>query len=232
MGSLAESTVTVRAILIEDSPHYRSSLTTFFRHAPGFELVAVFGSAEEALRTIAAAGDSGPGWDLALVDIELPGMNGIEFVRRSKQRLPDLRAVMVTVFEEPAVILEAIGAGADGYLLKQTSAKELLAQLRGVTSGGSPLTPGVARTVLDLLRTMQPDSGGPAASPARARLDLSEREQDVLRELVRGRSYSQVADNLGVSLNTVRTHVRAVYKKLQVHSVADAVRRAVRENLV
>jgi DNA-binding NarL/FixJ family response regulator len=165
------------------------------------------------------------------MDLELPGIGGIDATRRLKRMRPDLPVVALTVFEEPATILEAIAAGVDGYLLKKTSAPELLALLRGVMAGGAPLTPAVARTLLDVVRAESRGSHDPVRERP-GRLDLSEREQDVLRGLVRGLGYKQIADESGTSLDTIRTHVRHVYRKLQVHSVAQAVSRAIRERLV
>ncbi len=161
-------------------------------------------------------------------------MNGIEATRHLKKHLPALTVVMLTVFEEPAIILEAITAGADGYLLKKTPAPELLAQLNAIASGGSPLTPDVARTVLLLLRDKTPKriSGQFFRNASPTKLDLTEREHAVLQALVKGLSYKQVGSQLNISIDTVRTHIRAVYRKLQVHSVAEAVARAIREKLV
>ncbi len=224
--------MTARTVVVEDDARYRASLEVLFAHAPGFTLAASFGSAQLAL---AAASDARFGaesaWDLALMDIELPGINGIEAVRRLKEKLPELKVVMLTVFEEPRTVLSAICAGADGYLLKNTPPPELLEQLAVVMAGGAPLTAGVARTVLDLVRSgPAPAETAPQAAPRR--LNLTEREQEVLRGLVRGMAYKEVAARLGVTLDTVRSHVKAVYRKLQVHSVAEAVGRAIHERLV
>jgi DNA-binding NarL/FixJ family response regulator len=156
-------------------------------------------------------------------------MSGIEATRRLKAAAPEVAVVVLTVFEEPATILQAICAGADGYLLKRTPADELLSQLRAVVAGGSPLTSEVARKVLGLLRSSVP---APPPSHAPTRLQLTDREHDVLKGLVQGMSYKQIADEAGISLDTVRTHIRSVYRKLQVHSVAEAVSRAIREGLV
>ena len=223
-------------VIVEDDPRYRHSLETLFNNTPGFRLGASFGSAYALLQELESLQGAGPEslWRLALVDIELPGMNGIEATRRLKEHLPALTVVMLTVFEEPAIILEAITAGADGYLLKKTPAAELLAQLNAIASGGSPLTPDVARTVLSLLRENTPKRlAGKffnAASPTK--LDLTEREHAVLQGLVKGLSYKQVGTKLNISIDTVRTHIRGVYRKLQVHSVGEAVARAIREKLV
>jgi DNA-binding NarL/FixJ family response regulator len=215
-------TATLRIAIVEDDPRYRASLETLFKHAPGVKLAASFDRAETMLA--AASAKQPPGWDLVLMDVNLPGAGGIEATRELKRRLPGVLVVTLTVFEEPRVILEAICAGADGYLLKRTPPAQLLEQVQLVSAGGAPLTPGVARTVLDLVREPQ------ASLPND--LGLSERERDVLRGLVQGLAYKQVADKLGISLDTVRTHVRGMYRKLQVHSVAEAVSRALRERLI
>lgn len=220
----------VNVVVIEDDSRYRASLETLFRHAPGYRLLACHGSATEAVRAAEAADDRDPAWDLVLADIDLPGMNGIEATRRIKRLLPRTRVVVLTVFEEPATILEAICAGADGYLLKRTPPGELLEALESVAAGGAPLTAEVARTVLGLVREGHP--APPAAPDARDDdLRLTDRERDVLRLLVRGLAYKQVAAELEISIDTVRTHIRGVYRKLQVHSVAEAVGRAIRERL-
>jgi len=223
-------------VIVEDDPRYRHSLETLFSNSPGFCLAASFGSAYSLLKELEhsqSAGRPSP-WHIALLDIELPGMNGIEATRRLKQHLPGLNVVMLTVFEEPAIILEAISSGADGYLLKKTPAPELLAQLKAIASGGSPLTPDVARTVLLLLRDRVPKgiTGKLFNTASPTRLDLTEREHAVLQSLVKGLSYKQVATKLNISIDTVRTHIRSVYQKLQVHSVGEAVARAIREKLV
>jgi DNA-binding NarL/FixJ family response regulator len=216
----------------EDDPRYRYSLETLLGHAPGFSLATGFAAARPLLDQAEQALLAGqtPPWDLVLMDLQLPTMSGIEATRRLKKLFPHVPVVTLTVFEEPATILEAITAGADGYLLKKISAAELLAQLRSMAGGGAPLTAGVARTVLELLRAQNAASVGGSAGPSR--LDLTERELDVLQCLVRGLGYKQAADCLGISLDTVRTHIRNVYKKLQVHSVAEAVSRAIRQKLV
>jgi DNA-binding NarL/FixJ family response regulator len=219
----------IQVAVVEDDARYRQSLTALFSHAPGFALAGAFAAPQPALAEVEAAQrrGQGPSWGLVLMDIELPGMSGIEATRRLKAAAPHTAVVVLTVFEEPSTILQAICAGADGYLLKRTPADELLSQLRSVVAGGSPLTSDVARKVLGLLRTQ-----APAARPAPTRLDLTDREHEVLKGLVQGLAYKQIGDQLGISLDTVRTHIRAVYRKLQVHSVAEAVSRAVREGLV
>jgi DNA-binding NarL/FixJ family response regulator len=220
----------IRVVAVEDDAGFRKTLETLMGHAPGFELCASYGSAEAALAEAARLEHDGriEGWDLVLMDISLGGMSGIRATEELRELDKELPVVVLTVFEEPSVIVEAITAGANGYLLKKTNARELLFQLRSVVEGGAPLTPAVASTVLGLLR-----SGGPVASGAEpTRLDLTEREQQVLRCLVDGCKYKEAAEQLGIGIETVRSHVRSVYGKLQVHSVAAAVREAIRRGLV
>lgn len=220
----------IRVVAIEDDPQYRSSLELLFRHAEDFELVDSFGSPDAALSRLDGGSPATPGWELVLMDVDLPGMDGIACTREIKERLPDTAVVVLTVFEERGTIIEAICAGADGYLLKRTPAAEILIQLRAIALGGAPLSAGVARTVLDLVRRLGPmragDSGGPE------RFELTERELEVLGCLVQGMSYKRTAKQLDISLDTVRSHIRSVYSKLQVHSVAAAVSRALREGIV
>jgi DNA-binding NarL/FixJ family response regulator len=219
-----------RVAVVEDHPEFRETLETFLRHQPGFELAGAYASAELALADARRECDSGgrTGWDLVLMDVELPGINGIEATRRLHALAPELPVVVLTVFESPQVILEAISAGASGYVLKKTGARELAAQLRAVLDGGAPLSPAVAATLLEFVRLGGAGRGAPADPK---RLDLTERETDVLRRLVDGRTYDQTAADLGISASTVRTHIRAIYRKLQVHSVAEAVRKAVQSGL-
>lgn len=223
----------LRVVIIEDDARYRSSLEQLLSRAPGFSLAASFPAPPAAVREAEASArvETSPPWDLVVMDLEMPAMNGIEATRRLKSALPRVKVVVLTVFEQPATILEAICAGADGYMLKKSRAGELLDGLRAVAEGGAPLTPNVARSVLDLVRDSRPAApDSSAAGPTR--LDLTEREHQVLRALTEGLSYKQAADILGITLGTVRTHVTSVYRKLQVHSVAEAVSRAFKERLV
>lgn len=226
--------MTIRTIAVEDDARYRASLEILLEHAPEFELVQTFaspfdalGSLEEALRR-----GVGPGWDLVMMDLNLPRMSGIECTRRMKELDPGLTVVVLTVLEQEASVLEAICAGADGYLVKHTPADKLLARLREVMDGGSPLSAGVARTLLDLVRELGPALPPVAEEGEPRSLELTEREQDVLRCLVQGMSYAGCAAHLDISVDTVRSHIRSIYSKLQVHTVAGAVSRALRERLV
>lgn len=220
----------VRVVTVEDDRRYRSSLEALFDLTPDFEVAASFASATEALASLGSEGRRStlPEWDVVLMDLEMPGLDGIEATRRLRALLPATRIVALTVFEEPRIVIAAICAGADGYVLKRTPPDELLDHVRSVMKGGSPLTPIIARTLLELVRRFGPEPGETDA-PA---IDLTHREQDVLQCLVRGMPYKTVGTTLGISLDTVRSHVRNVYRKLQVHGVAEAVSRAIRSGLV
>jgi DNA-binding NarL/FixJ family response regulator len=215
-----------RVLIIEDDRRYRDSLATLVGNTPGLQLAADHGTPLAALDWTERTGAV---FDVAIIDIELPQLSGIETARRLRGLAPDAALVMLTVFEDPQTILEAICAGASGYLLKSTSARELVAQIRAAAAGGAPMTASVARSVLEITRRI---AGRELAGTPPSRLALTPREQDVLRAFVRGLSYQQVAVELGVSIDTVRSHVRALYKKLQVHSVAAAVARAIHGRLV
>jgi len=222
--------MSLRVAIVEDDARFRKTLNTLLTISPGVSPAGAYLSAERALTAAleVGAGRGAASWDLVVMDIELPGISGIECTRRLKALRPELKIVMMTVFEEPSTILEAICAGADGYLLKSTSPEAFLEQVHAVASGGAPLSSEVAKTVLELVRARIPSAGGGAPT----RLELTDRQTEVLRGLVAGKSYKQIAADLYISLDTVRSHIRLIYKKLQVNSVAEAVSRAIREQLV
>lgn len=217
-----------RIAIVEDDPKYRTGLAALLGAEPSFVVEDMFPAATPLVERLERPGAQLP-WDLVVMDLGLPGLSGIEAIRRLKQRHAGLPIVAFTVFEEPATILDAICAGADGYLLKRTPADELVTQLQAVVAGGSPLTPGVARIVLDVVRRHETD---PSVLEPERHLVISGREREVLRLLAEGMVHKQVADQLGISLETVRTYVRRIYEKLQVKTVAHAVNRAIREQLI
>jgi len=219
----------VRLAIVEDDAPYRAALRELFAVDPAFSVEAAYDSAVALLaqsRAIAEAGQPVP-WDLVLMDIELPRIDGIEATARLRATWKTLDVVMLTSFEDPQRILGAICAGASGYLLKRCDPAEVLAEVRSIVAGGSPLTPSIARSILSVIR-----DGAPSPVPRDGHWDLSEREMDVLRGLVQGQAYKEVAANLDISLDTIRTHVRNIYRKMQVHSVAQAVSRAIRAGIV
>ena len=219
--------MSIRVAIVEDQAAFRQTLELVLANTPGFEAAGSFGSVEALERVLADPVGRARAWNVVVMDLDLPGKSGIEGIRAVKSRAPGVAVLVCTVFEEPATLVEAIGAGADGYVVKGAPLDVLLDQLRVVAGGGGILSATVARTLLDVVRANAPGGG-----PGPARLDLTEREREVLRCLVDGKSYKQAADDLGVSTNTVRTHIKALYKKLQVQNVAEAVSRAVRQRLV
>ena len=223
------STAPLRIATVEDDPCYRRSFTLLVRSLPSFSHVASYDSAAPVLAAARKArqlGQSMP-WDLVLTDIGLPDVDGIQLTRDLKATFPALRVIALTVFDDPASVLAAICAGADGYLLKGVSSDEMIAQLELIRTHQASITTSLAGTVLRLVR--QSHHATTVSLPRD--LGLSPRQIEVLRALVDGLSYRQAGERLGISIDTVRGHVRQVYATLQVHSVAEAVGFALRNGL-
>ena len=202
--------VTIDVSIVEDDPHVRKMLASWINHASGFKLVGQWDNAEGALAPLAASKPH-----VVLMDINLPGMSGVEAVRRLKPALPETQFLMLTVYEDTDHIYSALAAGATGYLLKQTPREELLAALQDVHLGGSPMTSNIARKIVQSFRRV------PASVPASE--SLSPREEEVLDMLTQGFLFKEVADRLNISVHTVNTYVRRIYEKLHVQSRAQAV---------
>jgi len=202
--------VTIAVSIVEDSDQVRQTLARLINRAEGFRCASQYGSAEAALEGLA---QDRP--DVVLMDINLPGMNGVECVRRLKRMTPEVQVMMLTVYEDTENIFNALLAGATGYLLKRTTRDELLAAIRDVHRGGSPMTTHIARKVVQSLQRV-------GASPQPAE-NLSPREQEVLDFLARGFLYKEIAENLGISYETVHTYIRRIYEKLQVRTRTEAV---------
>lgn len=209
----------IRLTIVEDDRVLRDSLRMLVAGSPGFACHAVAGSVEEAL-----ALPREPPPDVVLLDIHLPGLPGSLGVRKILDRWPGVLVLMHTVYDEDDKVLESLGNGAVGYILKRTPPGRLLEAIREATEGGSPMSPAIARKVITLFRKFQPEPG--------PREPLSPRETALLALLVQGLSYAEAASELGVSLNTVRTHIRSIYEKLSVHSKSEAVSRALRSGLI
>jgi DNA-binding NarL/FixJ family response regulator len=199
-------------IVVEDDASVRNILATWLEEAEGFSCLGIFPDVESALPQIALAKP-----EVVLTDINLPGLSGIECVRQSKPRVPATQFVMLTVYEDSNHIFDALAAGATGYLLKTTSREALIAALREVHAGGSPMSGNIARKVVQSLQqpkaSLKPTDG------------LSKRENEVLALLAQGYLYKEIADALGIGLETVNTYIRRIYEKLHVHSRAQAVAR-------
>ena len=203
--------VNIAVSIVEDDAPAREVLADWIRHASGFRYLSQHGSGESALSKLPL---EKPG--VVLMDINLPGMSGIECVRQLKPQLPDTQFVMLTVYEDTDHIFDALAAGASGYLLKQTPRAELFTALKEVHAGGSPMTSNIARKVVQsFLR--------PAPPQVDKSVNLSPREREVLELLACGYLYKEIADNLGITVATVVTYIRRIYEKLHVRSRAQAV---------
>jgi DNA-binding NarL/FixJ family response regulator len=205
--------------IIEDQPKIREGLRALIDGTDGYRCVGSFGSMEEALAKVDYELP-----DVLLVDIGLPGMSGIEGTRRLKDRHPALAVLMLTVYDDDRRIFDAMCAGACGYLLKKTPPARLLESLKEVVGGGAPMSPEVARRVVALFREIRP--------PVQADYQLTPHEIRILTLLVEGHNYKTATDELGVSINTIRFHMRSIYDKLQVHSKSEAVSKALRNRII
>ena len=200
----------VAVSIVEDDPQARKIIAGWSGRASGFRLAGEWGDAESALKLLP---EKKP--DVVLMDINLPGMNGVEAVRRLKSVLPATQFVMLTVYEDADHIYNALSAGATGYLLKQTPREELLSALGDVHRGGSPMTSNIARKVVQAFKRK--------SVPVPPGEELSPREQEVLELLARGYLYKEISDRLNISVPTVNTYIRRMYEKLHVRSRAQAV---------
>jgi DNA-binding NarL/FixJ family response regulator len=215
----SEPAAVIKVAVIEDQRDIREGLAMIIRGTDGFRCTDSFRSMEEALQKI--------GFDLpevVLVDIGLPGMNGIEGIRLLKECYPNVLLLMLTVYDDDDMIFDALCAGACGYLLKKTRPARLLESLREATNGGAPMSPEVARRVIKLFQDIHP--------PDRADYKLTPHEIRLLKLLVEGHNYKTAAAEVGVSVTTVAFHMRNIYEKLQVHSKSEAVAKALRNRLV
>ena len=205
----------ITVAIVDDDRALCATMAGFLNSAPGFHCLATYPSTEAAL-----AGLPRQRVDVVLMDIHMPGRDGIDCVRELKLRLPELQVVMLTVYEDPERIFAALAAGATGYLLKRVSPEKLLEAIREVHEGGSPMSSSIARKVVASFRQSGP--------PARPPLPLSPREQAVLEGLARGLTYKQIADQLQISIDTIRTYIRRIYEKLHVQSRTEAVAKYLR----
>ena len=208
-----------RVVVVEDIDALREGLTLILDQAAGIRVVGSFGTMEAALReltTLAA--------QVAFVDLGLPGMTGVEGTRRIREASPDTQVVVLTVHDDDAHVFEAICAGATGYLLKDTPPERLIASVHELVGGGAPMSPSVARRVIETFRLVAP--------PRREEHRLSPREMEIIDLLAQGHSYKTAATELQVSIDTVRFHIRNCYQKLHVHSKSAAVRAALQRRIL
>lgn len=213
--------VVIRVGIVEDDERIRSTLVEMVDGTPGFRCVSANASAEEALTCpwIGAA-------DVTLMDINLPGKSGIECVRELKARHPALQIMMLTVYEDTERIFDSLKNGASGYMLKRTPPAELINAIRDLHAGGSPMSSRIARKVVAAFSSAvaanpTPSPGSPMPSPGG--VGLTPRQKAILEKLANGFQYKEIADQLEISVNTVRTHLRCIYEKLHVQNRTEAV---------
>ena len=209
----------VRVAIIEDHREFRDYLTALIKGTDGFECTGSFSSVEEAIPKI----DS-PVPDVVLIDIGLPGMNGIEGIRLLKEKYRDVLFLTLTVHDDDERIFDSLCAGASGYLLKKTQPAQLVSSVKEAAQGGAPMSPEVARRVIELFREMRPSD--------HADYNLTPHELRILKLLVEGHNYKTAATKLGVAPTTINFHLQNIYQKLQVHSKTEAVAKALRNRLI
>jgi DNA-binding NarL/FixJ family response regulator len=216
--AMAENKI-IKTIIVEDQRDLREGLQTLMNFSPGFKCLGAFRTMEEALARVKYDLP-----DVILSDIGLPGMSGIEGIRILKEKYPELVILVLTVYDDNEKIFDALCAGASGYLLKHTEPSQLISSVKEAVSGGAPMSPEVASKVIKLFREVRP--------PERVEYDLTPHELRLLKLLVDGYNYVTAAEELNISYNTIKFHVRNIYDKLQVHSKSEAVAIAMRDGLI
>ncbi len=209
----------INVAIVEDNKIINQTLVTLLNNSKGFKCTGSFSNCEsylEVINTIKA--------DVILMDIKLPGMNGIEGVRQIKKILPDVNILMLTIYEENDLVFNALCAGACGYLVKKTHPEKLLEAIHDANCGGAPMSSTIARKVIGFLQVSKQASSEPAL--------LTQREQEILKELATGKTYYAIALDLNITSDTVRFHIKNIYKKLHVHSQAEAVAEAMRKGII
>ena len=208
------TTKTIQVAIVEDDRRLREELAQKVGNQPALKCVGVFANADEALQQLPTLAP-----DVVLMDIHLgKGMTGIECTQSLKAVLPDTQVIILTMFDDEDKIFAALRAGAAGYLLKRFASRELVLAIEQAHAGGSPITPQIARQVFDFFRNQE------GKSEPSAELDrLTERERELLSVMARGKRYKEAADQLGISHDTVRSHIRRIYRKLHVHTCMEAV---------
>lgn len=205
----------ISVCIIEDDPDIRSALFYLINGSDGFSCISGFESCEQALSEIVAEPP-----DVVLMDLHLPGMSGIQGIKKMRDILPTVSILVLTVCQHDSVVFEALCAGAKGYLTKKADPAKILQAIREMLEGGSPMSPQIARLVVESFQA-EPQNVG-----------LSNREEQVLRLLCKGNSYKMIASTLSISRHTVNSHLKSIYQKLDVHSEAQAVSKAIMQRLI
>ena len=209
----------IRLLIFEDNDDLRESLSILFKGVPGITFTGAFADATRVVEDTAATEP-----DVVLMDIDMPGVSGIEAVWHLREKFPKVQVLMLTVFDDSDRVFQSICAGASGYILKHNPPSRIIEAVFDVAHGGGPLTASIARKVLEMF---------PHFNAAKTETGvLTDREKDVLGLLVKGHSYKMVAAELSITLETVRSHIKKIYEKLHVHSSGEAIALALRKRLV
>lgn len=209
----------IRVLIYEDNPQLREGLTMLIDGSEGFNVVAAYKNCNNILDEMEA-------WtpDVVLMDIDMPGINGIEGLKKIRQVSQDVKVLMLTVFDDNKSVFDALKSGANGYLLKKTPPAKLLEYIEDVASGGAPMTSSIATQVLKMFSELPQQNN--------TEYNLSEREKQVLNLLVNGYSYKMIAVEMFIAIDTVRSHIKKIYEKLQVNSKSEAVAKAFKDKLI
>ena len=210
----------IKVAIFEDNNNMREGLFQLINGSNGFACTGAFPNCDNLVQRIER---SDP--DVIIMDIEMPGINGIEGVKLVKENFPEMKILMETIFDDDAKIFDSICAGAEGYILKNTAPVEILSAIKEIYEGGSPMTPTIANRVMKMVKNQR-------GSDTENIFNLTDREKEILSCLVEGMSYKLIADECNISIDTVNVHIKNIYKKLQVHSKSEAVVKAIRGKIV
>jgi DNA-binding NarL/FixJ family response regulator len=208
--------MSISLAIVEDLPEVREGLTQFIALNPEFIILDTFETAEQALGELPSLNP-----DIVIMDISLPGMSGIECIRRVRKKIPKVQFMMFTVYENDEKVFDALKAGATGYMLKSTGLMQLVEGLKELYNGGSPMSANIARKLVNLFKTEHGDVEPDAA--------LTNRENEVLQLLAKGLLYKEIADQLKISVGTVRQHIHKIYEKLHVQNRTEAINKSIRK---
>lgn len=210
----------IRVVIFEDNRNLRQGLQQLVNGSHGLTCCGAFANCNQLLMQIDATNP-----DVVLMDIEMPGMNGIDAVKLLKEKFPNVKVLMETIFEDNDKIFDSICNGAEGYILKNTPPVHIINAIKDIYEGGAPMTPSIAYKVLTMFKSK-------SQTTIKEEYDLTNREQEVLKLLVDGMSYKMVANCCFISIDTVNGHIKNIYNKLHVHSKSEAVAKAIKKNIV
>jgi DNA-binding NarL/FixJ family response regulator len=211
----------INVAIVEDNDTIREGLSALINGTTGYKSVGLFRDCESFLAKL-----SSMDVDVVLMDIALPGINGIEGVKQAKLIKPEVDILMLTIYEDSEKVFDALCAGACGYLVKKTPPSKLLDAIKEVFEGGSPMSSQIARQVITAFKETK------ALNTDQQEFELSSREKEVITLLAGGNNYQQIADQLYISVDTVRHHIKNIYKKLHVHTQSEAVAKAIRKKII